>query len=466
MSQSNASPAVADKEYVFREGLVVSMLGFIIILIVMNTMMFNLALPQITKEFALSNIASSWIVTGYSIIFAIMSITFSRLSDFIPIRTLFTIGLSLFGAASMIGLFSDSFIVLLSARLLQAAGAASVPGLAIVLITRYIPAERRGNSMAVVISASSLGLGLGPVVGGTVTQYLGWHDLFIITGISLLLIPVFYRLIPKEQPQKGTFDLLGAVFIGIGTTGVLLFLTSRSWILLIIGVVSLILFWVRIHRAQNPFVQPSLFRNKTYMSLITLGIVSYINNFATLYLLPQVLAHLYGLTPAQSGLVIFPGAIVSMLLSNRVGRIINRYGNGLFIRFSPWLLLSAAALFALSAGTSFYAIMGVYILLSVGFSTLTTSVSNQISDILHVDEIGAGMGFFQLVQFFGGAFSVTMTSIALNAQTSLPLATAYSHIFWGMTVMAVIAIVCSMIYASFHKRNVYSAGVTAPLEDC
>ncbi|ASA19441.1 MFS transporter [Paenibacillus donghaensis] len=452
MSQSTAYRATAGKPYVFRESLVVSMLGFVIVLVVMNTMMFNLALPQITKEFALSTIASSWIVTGYSIVFAIMSITFSRLSDFVPIRTLFIVGLSLFGAASLIGLFSESFAVLLSARLLQAAGAASVPGLAIVLITRYVPAERRGNSMAVIISASSLGLGLGPVIGGTVTQFLGWHNLFIITGISLLLIPLFLLLIPKEAPQKGSFDLLGAACIGIGTTGVLLFLTSRSWVTLAVGVIALLLFWLRIHRAHEPFVQPELFRNRKYLSLIALGIVSYINNFATLYLLPQVLAHLYGLTPAQSGLIIFPGAIVSMLLSNRVGRIINRYGNGLFIRYSPWLLIVAAALFALLAGTTFYAIAAVYILLSIGFSTLTTSVSNEVSEILPVDEIGAGMGFFQLVQFFGGAFSVAMTSIALSFQQSRPLGMAYSNIFWGMTVTAALAIACSLIYASYQRR--------------
>lgn len=111
----------------------------------------------------------------------------------------------------------------------------SVPGLAIVLITRYIPHDRRGKSMAVIMSASSLGLGLGPVIGGSITQFLGWHDLFIVTGLTLFLIPVFFKLLPRETPQKGSFDLLGAVLLAIGTTGVLLFLTSRQWYTLVIG---------------------------------------------------------------------------------------------------------------------------------------------------------------------------------------------------------------------------------------
>lgn len=259
---NNTATASSGERTGIQEGLIVSLLGFTVVLVVMNTMMFNLALPKIAAEFMLTSVASSWIVTGYSIVFAISSITFSRLSDFIPIRTLFTTGLTLLGAASVLGFFSNHFIILLIARLIQAAGAASVPGLAIVLITRYIPHDRRGKSMAVIMSASSLGLGLGPVIGGSITQFLGWHDLFIVTGLTLFLIPVFFKLLPRETPQKGSFDLLGAVLLAIGTTGVLLFLTSRQWFTLVIGAAALLLFWLRIRRAADPFVQPALFKDK------------------------------------------------------------------------------------------------------------------------------------------------------------------------------------------------------------
>lgn len=450
---NTANATSAGRPVGIQEGLIVGLLGFTVVLVVMNTMMFNLALPRISVDFRLSSVASSWIVTGYSIVFAISSITFSRLSDFVPIRTLFTIGLTLLGGASILGFFSDHFVVLLCARLIQAAGAASVPGLAIVLITRYIPSDRRGKSMAVIMSASSLGLGLGPVIGGSITEFLGWHDLFIVTGLTLVLIPVFFRLLPGEMPQKGSFDVLGALLLAIGTTGILLFLTTRNWITIVIGAASLVLFWIRIRRAAEPFVQPTLFKNQKYMMLSSLGIVSYINNFATLFLLPQVLAHLYELTPAQSGLVIFPGALVSMLMSNRIGRMIDRHGNTLLLKFAPWLLLAAAGLFALFAGSSLYAIMAVYVLLSVGFSALTTSVSNELSNSLTQDEVGAGMGLFQLSQFFSGAFSVAVTGVALTAMQQLSLSSAYAWIFWGMTIIALGAVVFSWAYLQMQNRK-------------
>jgi DHA2 family metal-tetracycline-proton antiporter-like MFS transporter len=449
---SITAPLSAEARPAFRDGLVIPLLGLTVIIVIMNTMMFNLALPQVTAEFMLSTSAASWIITGYSIVFAIASITYSRLSDFVPIRLLLTIGLLAMGGASVLGFFSHHYLLLLVARLIQASGAGSVFSLTIVLITRFIPLARRGKSMALITSAASLGLGLGPVVGGAITQYWGWNDLFIVTGISLLLIPIFYRLLPDEAVSKGSFDILGASLVGIGSTGVLLYVTNHFWIALMGGITALVLFWLRITRAANPFVQPALFRNKRYIRLIMLGVVSYINNFATLFLLPQVLIHLFKLTPGQAGLIIFPGALVAMLSSNRIGKIIDRFGNSLLLRLTPLLLLVAAVSFALFADRSIYVIMVIYMVMSVGFSALNSSVSNELSRILPGEHVGAGMGLFQLTQFISGAFSVAISGIVLASQNTLPLSRAFSNIFWGMAVIALFAIAASWLYYSSSRQ--------------
>ncbi|MFD1957451.1 MFS transporter [Paenibacillus thailandensis] len=429
-----------------KENAVTLLLGMTVVLVVMNTMMFNLALPTVTLEYGLSSTTASWIVTGYSIIFAISSITYSRLSDYLPIRTLFTVGLLSFGLASLLGLASGNFAMLLIARLIQASGAASIPALGIVLVARFIPTERRGQAMAVIMSASSLGLGIGPVLGGAITQYLGWHDLFAVSALSLLMIPFFVKLLPREKAQAVSFDFAGAVLIGVGTTGLLLFMTSRSWIALAAGAASLLLFWLRIRSARNPFVQPALFANKAYMTLSLLGIVSYMCSFCSLFLLPQLLAHSYGLTPGEAGLVIFPGALVSMLISRKIGGLIDLHGNRLLFRYAPWVLVAAAVSFALLSGWSFYAVMAAYVLLSVGFTSLTTGVSNELSRILPESSVGAGMGLFQLMQFFSGAFSVAVTGSVLASFGGVPAGKVYAGIFWGMTAAAAIAVTSALVY--------------------
>ncbi|GJM75521.1 hypothetical protein HMSSN036_77370 [Paenibacillus macerans] len=131
------------------------------------------------------------IVTGYSIMFAISSITFSRLADFLPIRRLLAVGLLTLGLAAVAGLFSTSFWFLLAVRVIQASGAGAIVSLSLVLLTRYVPIQRRGKAMALIMSAVSLGLGLGPVAGGAIVEYWGWRYLFVVTALTLVLVPFF-----------------------------------------------------------------------------------------------------------------------------------------------------------------------------------------------------------------------------------------------------------------------------------
>ncbi|MBP1965513.1 MFS transporter [Paenibacillus aceris] len=452
---------VSNKEQegsVMKEGVILLLLGITIVLVIMNTMMFNLALPDVAKAFQLSASSTSWIVTGYSIVFAISSITYSRLADFVPIRRLFIIGILSLSLGAIAGLFSNSFAMLLIVRILQASGAGSIPALSLVLISRYIPMARRGKAMAMIMSSVAFGLGFGPVVGGFIVEFLGWHLLFVITAVTLLLVPLYMMFIPKEEPRKGSFDVIGALLIGVGTTGLLLYLTNHSWISLLTGLVSIALFIVRIRSAKDPFVLPSLFANRSFLILGAVGIAAYLCSFATLFLMPQILVKQYHLSAIQAGLVIFPGSFLAMMISRQVGRIIDTRGNSAIIRYTPLLLLTSVVLFALFEGTSFLSIMFIYMLMSVSYTILTSSISNEMSRLLLPSQIASGLGLFQLLQFFSGAFGVAATASALVWQKDLSLAHAYSNVYWGLTLIVLLSIVCAIGYlrSGLHKPQAVS----------
>ncbi|MEK5420128.1 MULTISPECIES: MFS transporter [Paenibacillus] len=444
-----------------REGLLTLLFSVAVVLVIMNTAMFNLALPDVTEAFGITAASASWIVTGYSIMFSIASITYSRLSDFLPIRRLLVIGLLTLGLAAVAGFFSTNFIFLLIVRILQASGAGAVMSLSLVLFTRYIPQARRGKAMATIMSAVSLGLGLGPVAGGAIVEYLGWIWLFSVTAAILLLVPLFLILLPKEVPTRGSFDVLGGLFLGVGTTGLLLFLTSGLWIALIAGIVAIALFVGRIRSTPDPFVMPELFRNRSYLVLALIGVASYLCSFATLFLLPQILTHRFGFSASHAGLVIFPGSLLAIFVSRSVGRIIDRYGNAGILRFAPLLVLTATILFAFFAGRSWIAVMFIYMIMSLAFTTLSSSVSNEISRILPSSQIGSGMGLFQLLQFFSGAFSVAMAASALEWQRGLPLSAAYSNIYWGLSIAALIAIISAILYRRGNRSSLLTDIVDA-----
>jgi DHA2 family metal-tetracycline-proton antiporter-like MFS transporter len=438
-----------------KEGLVIGLLGITIVLVIMNTMMFNLALPDVAEAYALSPSSTSWIVTGYSIVFAISSITYSRLADFVPIRRLFVIGIISLSFAAIAGMFSNSFLMLLAVRIVQASGAGAIPSLSLVFISRYIPVERRGKAMALIMSSVSLGLGLGPVVGGAVVEFMGWHFLFALTALTVLLLPLFSLYLPKENMKEGSFDGLGALLIGVGTTGLLLFLTGGSWFALAAGVLSLVLFTLRIRTAREPFVLPSLFRNRPYLILGAVGIAGYLCSFSTLFLMPQILVKQYELSAIEAGLIIFPGSILAMLVSRRVGQYIDTKGNSSIIRYVPLFLLASVVLFALFEGISFWALLFIYILLSISFTILQSSVSNELSRILEPAQIGSGLGLYQLLQFFSGAFGVAMSAAALSWQEQLSLTHAYSNIYWGLFAIVLLAILCSFLYTKSSGRAMH-----------
>lgn len=439
---------------VVHERAIVWLLGLTVIIVIMNTAMFNLALPEVATQFSLNPSVASWVVTGYSIVFALSSITYSRLSDFVPIRTLMTIaGLSL-GGASIMGIFSDNFGVLLGARLIQATGAGAIMSLSYVFLSRYIPQSRRGRAMAMISSAASLGLGLGPVVGGAIVQYLGWHVLFVVTAVTLLLVPFLRRWMPNESVLRGSFDALGASFIGIGVSSLLLCLTDKNVWLLLGGILAIALFILRIRRTASPFVLPKLFGDRQYLLLASIGIGTYMVSFTFLFISPQLLSGIFHLSPGACGLILFPGAFIGALVSRPIGRLIDQQGSLFFLRYVPWLLFISMLALALCATHFDWAVLAFYILTSISFTAATSAVSNEMSRQLSKVLLASGMGLFQMMQFFSGALGVTLSGSALVWQRTLPANHAFDNILWGMVALCILTIISSVVYCWLRERNV------------
>ncbi|MDX8366279.1 MFS transporter [Cytobacillus sp. IB215665] len=437
-----------------QENKIVLIWSFTVWLVVMNTTMFNVALPSVLQDLSLSSSSASWIVSAYSVSFAIATLTFSRLSDYIPISRLLLIGLTILGVASVLGFLSQSFLVLLVARIFQAAGAGAVPGLAMVLASRYIPLSRRGKAMALISSAASLGFGLGPVIGGAITQYLGWNYLFAVTGLVLLFIPIFLKLLPHEEVKKVKFDTIGGILTALCVTGLLLFLSTFSYVILITTIMLIFIMWRHIGKIELPFIQPALLKNKQYLKLLFIAFSAFIIHFASLFLLPLILANVYNMEPAAIGMIIFPGAILSAVAAQFIGRLIDKFGNIPLIIFGQTFLMIATVLFAILASISPYFILVTYMFMSVGFSALTSSISNELTRILPSSEIGSGMGMAQLTQFIGGAFGVTLTGILLTMQQQKGLVAEMSHrnIFIVLSMLLLLAIIMFALYAR-HKNQ-------------
>lgn len=398
-------------------------------IVVMNTTMFNVSIPSIIQDLGITADRGSWVISSYSIGYALSTVIYSRLSDVLPIRKLLTVGLLVLGSSSVFGLFARDFNALLMARILQSTGAGAMAGLGLVLASRYIPIERRGSAIAMISAGSAMAFGLGPIVGGLISEYLGWNGLFTVTCLVLVILPILVRLLPKENASTFRFDTLGALLTIVNATTLLLAVTQISFAWFVASCLSFLAHAWHLKRAIHTFINPELLSNPAFRKLVTIGFSILVLNLGNLFLMPLVLAKVFDQSAMMIGLTIAPGAILSAFLTRFVGRWIDRYGNLRFMFIGHCILSLVMIGFYKTLNSSPLVILLGYLCFSPAFSATIASLNNETSRILPKSLIGSGMGLMQLIQFFGGSISVAICGILLEIQKNSSLSYSFKHVY-------------------------------------
>lgn len=439
----------------------VAVLTFALVISVMNSTMFNMAVPSITKEFNLLPTEAGWIITAYIIIYAIGSVLYGKLADKYMLKTLLTIGLSTFAAGSILGFAANSFSLLLAGRCLQAAGASVMPTVAMIIPARFFPKETRGRVLGLTSAGMALGTAIGPIVAGVVTSVFNWHYLFVISLLSLITLPFFRKYLNEQKQQvNGKTDILGAACLAVALASLLLAITQSTLSYAALFALSFVLFIWRIKKGKNPFIPISLFKNKQFSFGIAIsGICSGIG-FGIPYLTPLLLQEVNGLSPLLSGLYMFPSALTAALLGISGGRLADRKGNrtltflallGFFIGFS---------LLSVFAGYSPYITMFILIFACIGQTFMQIAMANTVSVTLPKADVGVGMGIMMMINFISGAVFTTMMSASLEKEDlSIHLnpllltqdGISYSNIY---TVLSILVLFITLTYHfRFHANN-------------
>ena len=149
----------------------------------------NIALPSLGKELSLDAVTLGWIATAYLLSSAALLVPFGRIADLYGRKRIFTWGIGIFTFSSLLSGLADSATMLIAWRVLQGVGGAMLAGTAVALLITVFPANERGKVLGIVVAATYIGLSLGPVLGGVLTQHLGWRSIFFLgalLGFSVL----------------------------------------------------------------------------------------------------------------------------------------------------------------------------------------------------------------------------------------------------------------------------------------
>lgn len=422
------------------------LLLFTVMISSMSALMFNIVLPQIGKEFQLSLPQTSWLTTAYTLIYALGTVTYGKLSERFQLSSLLTFGLSLFAFGSLVGFLSTTFPIALLGRCLQSAGASAVPAIAMLIPIRYFPAEKRGSALSMTAVGLAIGSALGPVVAALLVSVADWRWLFVPSLLMVALIP-FYRknLLREPLGERRSFDWLGGLMLAAAVSLLLLSVTYREWIYGAAGLCALLLFVLRIRRAKEgeAFVHPGLFLNRSYVAMLVLASLISAIGVSLYFLTPILLAEMYGLDAAWIGFAMVPAAIASSIMGRKGGKLADRHGNVYLFTVASLSLIGCFLLLSTFAGIAPPWISIFLILGNVGQSFLQIALSGAVSRVLPKEQTGVGMGLFSMVNFIAqglgaavyGVWATTNMASGWNPLNAFADNHTFSNIYLALMAM-------------------------------
>lgn len=426
----------------------VLLLCFSVFWSVLNGTMFNVAVPDIASEFRLTAAEVSWVVTGYIAVFAMAATTYGKLADHYPVRRLMTVGLLLFNLGALVSLLAPWYPLLVTGRLIQAAGGGAIPALVMISATRYARVDQRGRVLGAVGATVAFGMGLGPLVGGLLGGYLDWRWLFPLSFATLLVILPLRRVLPVETPRPGRFDQTGALLLAAIIVLLLLVLTGRQPVLLLPGMLLGLLLKRHLRQTPTPFLPPQLLAEPVYRRALLVTCLSLGSMFGLLFAVPLLLRQLFQLETIGIGLVIFPGALLAALTGLVGGRLVDRLGVFPVALAGQGCLALSLLLLGGLAQHSPLLIALILVLSYAGFALLQPALGKTVSLVLPADSVGVGMGVYNLTYFLAGATGTALAGGLLNLLGSVP-AEGFRAVF---AVAALAVLVGMLVYRATFAR--------------
>jgi EmrB/QacA subfamily drug resistance transporter len=347
----------------------------------------NIALPAIGQEFRMSAIALGWVATAYLLAAAASLVPFGKIADIAGRKKVFGWGCFVYALSSGLAAVAPSGTVLIASRVLQGLGSAMIFSTGMAMLTAAFPPNRRGRVLGISTASTYLGLSLGPVLGGILTESFGWRGVFAVNVfLGLALVALILAGLKKEavEEQDGRFDAVGAFLMALGLVGLMLGLgrlpSAAGVGFIACGAVLLVLFVLWEARHPVPLLDLDLFRRNAAFAFSNLAaLINYSATFAVGFLLSLYLQYIKGLSPREAGLILIAQPIMMAVFSPLAGRLSDRIEPRILA--SGGMGISAAGLFLLAAlgeSTPLGFIVAALIVLGFGFGLFSSPNTNAV----------------------------------------------------------------------------------------
>ncbi len=410
-------------------------------MVVLDVSVVNVALPSIRADLGFSSSGLAWVVNAYALAFGGFLLLGGRAADLLGQRRVFLAGLVLFTGASLIGGLADTQTQLLAARAVQGLGGAVLsPATLTVLNTTFTAPAARARALGVWSAVAGAGGAAGALAGGVLTDLLSWRwILFVNVPIGVLaLVAARLLLVERRNPDAGRLDILGAVLVTVGLTGLVYGIVGtdtygwasvRTLGTLALAALVLLAFVVYQSRwAPAPLMPLGLFRLRQVAAANAVMLLLGGAIFATWYFESLFLQGVLGYSPLTTGLAFLPqtaGIIVGAQLSSR---LLPRVGSRALVLVGPVITaVGLTGLTRIEVGMTYWPGIAVpSVLVTIGMGLSFTPVAFAATSGVGRELAGLASGLVNTTRQVGGAVGLAALS-ALTATLASARSGASAH---------------------------------------
>lgn len=444
----------------------------------MDVTIVNVALPVIQHELHATVAQLQWIIDSYTLVVASLLMLCGSLSDRYGRRRVFLIGMSTFAVGSLLCSFAPNIHALIAFRALQGVGASMMNPVALSIIANvFTEPKARARAVGVWGAVAGVSLGVGPLLGGILTEIVGWRAIFWVNlPIAILAILLAVKYVPESRsPKPRRPDPLGQLLV-------LAFLTlltyavidsprtgwgSASTITML--VVSALLFvaflWHEAHR-REPMLDLRFFRSVPFSSATVIALTAFASFAGFLFLNALYLQQARGLSALHTGLCTLPLAVAMLVAAPLSGRLVAARGP------LPPLVISGLSfigsmliLVRLSDAMPLPVLLVSYVLFGIGLGMVNPAISNTAVAGMPLSQAGVAAAIASTGRQVGAALGVAVagTVIVMAKQHHADFARSTHPVWWAMLASGVLVLAAGAVSNTAWSRASVT-GVKALLE--
>jgi EmrB/QacA subfamily drug resistance transporter len=414
----------------------------------MDVTIVNVALPSIQRDLHATVSGLQWILDAYTLVVASFLMLAGSISDRVGRRRVFQFGLLLFTAGSLLCSLAHTIGQLVAFRALQGLGASMLNPVALSIIANAFPKPRdRARAVGAWGAVAGASLALGPVIGGALTQSVGWRSIFWINlPICLTAVVLAARFVPESKaPRARAFDPIGQllVFVGLASlTCAVIEGPQAGWQsaqilgLFVTSAAALAIFLFYEPRRQQPLLDLRFFHSVPFSSAALLAVCAFACFAGFLFLNALYLQQVRGLSAFHTGLCTLPLAIAMMVCAPISGRLVGRHGpRPSLLAAGAGFLLSTWMLTRLTVSTPMVLIMVAYALFGIGLGMVNPAITNNAVAGMPLTQAGVAAAIASTSRQVGAALGVAVAGTVVTAsRTNGSDFTQATHpIWWIMT---------------------------------